>query len=165
MDLSIPVQIKPFCEAGQDAGLPRHSSHQPLWTQSAKLTSDSIGDGGEIAGVSPLRGVSWLNVGTKTPSSGTYDVSEPEFVNFKGAQESIQGIDSASLCTLAESIPGLLKHLQIRAQASALPLCLRRPFHIFVKGDMAADKGNTYQCNNLGTSKQQRNENNCEFCF
>ncbi len=52
------IQFKPFSLArsstsGQDAGSLRNSSHQPLWTQSAKLTADSIGQD-EIAGVSRL---------------------------------------------------------------------------------------------------------------
>ncbi len=38
-----------FNEAGQDAGPLRHFSLQPLWTQLANLTADSLGHG-EIAG-------------------------------------------------------------------------------------------------------------------
>jgi hypothetical protein len=44
----------------------QHSVYQPLGTQSAKLTADYIGDG-EVAGVSPLSGISLLNSGLKLP--------------------------------------------------------------------------------------------------
>ncbi len=74
VDLSITVQIKssppPQCvSAGQNAGPLRHSSHQPLWTQSAKITAESIGHG-KITGVSPLSGISWTQCETKTTNSG-----------------------------------------------------------------------------------------------
>jgi hypothetical protein len=55
-----------FSKSEQDASPRQHSRHQPLWTQSAKVTADSIGHG-EIPGVSPLSevsslsGVSWLH--------------------------------------------------------------------------------------------------------
>ncbi len=43
--------------ARQDPGMARHSSHKPLWSQSAVLAADSVGHV-EIAGASLTSGVS-----------------------------------------------------------------------------------------------------------
>ncbi len=55
-------------------------SHQPPWTQSAKLTAYSIRHG-EIAGVSPLSVVSWQNSGLGSPVQvlRKKNVQRPEF--------------------------------------------------------------------------------------
>ncbi len=75
IDLSITVQIQqsPPSPApvklgnGHVASLLRHSRHQPLWTQYAKITDDFIGHG-EITGVSPRRGVSLVCLGLQRPT-------------------------------------------------------------------------------------------------
>jgi hypothetical protein len=63
--LSVTVQFKPcplarYSESGYNAGPLWYSSHQPMWTQSAKLIADSIGQE-KVAEVSRLSGHSRLN--------------------------------------------------------------------------------------------------------